>query len=38
MASIAVRWGYGQPEEWETARGVIDHPNALHDAIASLGL
>lgn len=38
MASIAVRWGYGQPDEWETARSVIDHPNALHDAIAALGL
>lgn len=36
MASIAVRWGYGQPEEWKTAHSVIDHPSALPDAVTTL--
>lgn len=31
MASIAVSWGYGAPQEWESARRVLDHPAALAD-------
>ncbi|MBT8416808.1 MAG: HAD hydrolase-like protein [Silicimonas sp.] len=33
MASIAVSWGYGQPDEWATANSVIDHPSMLADAL-----
>lgn len=38
MPSIAVRWGYGHPEEWETAAHVIDHASELPGAIAALDL
>jgi len=38
MASIAVRWGYGQPDEWSGARCVLDTPELLPDAVKSLGL
>lgn len=38
MASIAVRWGYGQPEEWQSARAVIDAPSQLAEAVEALGL
>lgn len=35
MASIAVTWGYGTPDEWEGAAAVIDRPAALSDAVAA---
>ena len=38
MASIAVSWGYGKPEEWEGARNRIDHPDELIGAVHSLDL
>ncbi len=38
MKSIAVRWGYGNPDEWAHADTVIDHPSELPGAIAMLGL
>lgn len=38
MASIAVRWGYGEPEEWQGSRSVIDRPDQLADAVRALGL
>lgn len=38
MKSIAVRWGYGNAEEWQAADAVIDHPSELAGCIASLGL
>ena len=34
--SIAVRWGYGTPDEWTTAATVIDHPTSLPAAIRQL--
>lgn len=34
MASVAVAWGYGAPDEWEGARGVLDHPGALADFLS----
>lgn len=36
MAAIAVRWGYGTPEEWDGAAAVIDAPFSLPDTIADL--
>lgn len=36
MASIAVRWGYGAPEEWEGAAAVIDAPVDLPGAAARI--
>lgn len=36
MASVAVRWGYGQPEEWAGAARVIDAPAALPGVVAEL--
>ena len=38
MSAIAVTWGYGQPDEWETANAQIDTPDALPQAIAALNL
>ncbi|NNE89478.1 MAG: HAD hydrolase-like protein [Silicimonas sp.] len=38
MPSIAVRWGYGHAEEWETAAHVIDDASQLPGAIAGLNL
>ena len=38
MVSIAVSWGYGQTEEWGTARSVIDLPSHLPGAIEALNL
>ncbi len=38
MKSIAVRWGYGNPEEWAHADVIISHPSELTGAIAMLGL
>lgn len=38
MASIAVRWGYGTPQEWETAAAILDDPHELPAAVAALGL
>ncbi len=38
MASIAVRWGYGQPEEWEGARAILDHPDDLAASVLDLSL
>lgn len=38
MASIAVRWGYGQPGEWDGARAVIDNPAQLFTAVRDLAL
>ena len=36
MPSIAVRWGYGGPEDWTTAAALIDHPSELPDTVARL--
>ena len=38
MPSIAVRWGYGHDEEWETAAEVISHAAELPGTIAGLNL
>lgn len=38
MSAIAVTWGYGQPDEWETANAQINTPDALLQAIAALNL
>ena len=38
MKCIAVRWGYGTPEEWAHADTIVSHPNELPGAIAILGL
>ena len=38
MPSIAVRWGYGHAEEWETAAQVIDGAADLPGAIKGLAL
>ena len=38
MPSIAVRWGYGHAEEWETAAQTIDAAADLPDAIKGLAL
>lgn len=38
MATVAVRWGYGTPADWEEASVIIDHPVELPGAIQSLGL
>lgn len=38
MKSVAVRWGYGEAEEWAGADTIIDHPGELAGAIAMLGL
>lgn len=36
MASIAVRWGYGTPEDWAGARAEIDHPRELAATVSRL--
>lgn len=33
MPAIAVRWGYGTPEDWEGAAALIDHPTDLPGAV-----
>ena len=38
MPSIAVRWGYGHAEEWETAAQIIDAANDLPGAVKALSL
>ncbi len=38
MKSIAVRWGYGNPDEWAHADAIISHPSELPGAIAMVGL
>ncbi|MDJ0640779.1 MAG: HAD hydrolase-like protein [Paracoccaceae bacterium] len=38
MPSVAVRWGYGAPEEWQAATIQIDHPMDLPGIISELGL
>ena len=36
MPSIAVRWGYGTPDDWTGAAAVIDAPGDLPSVIAGL--
>lgn len=36
MPSIAVRWGYGHPEEWESAAQIIDTASELPQAVKDL--
>ncbi|NNL18697.1 MAG: HAD hydrolase-like protein [Boseongicola sp.] len=36
MAAIAVRWGYGTPEDWSGAAAFIDHASELPAVAASL--
>ncbi len=36
MKCVAVRWGYGNEAEWHDAGAVIDRPDALQTAIATL--
>jgi phosphoglycolate phosphatase len=38
MPSIAVRWGYGNEEEWRHATTTVSHPEELPGAVAMLGL
>lgn len=38
MPSVAVRWGYGQPHEWEGAAAEIDAPGDLLATLRRLGL
>lgn len=38
MASLAVRWGYGHREEWESAVHVVDAAHELAGAIKGLAL
>lgn len=38
MTSIAVRWGYGHAEEWETAAEIVSHAAELPGTIAGLNL
>lgn len=38
MLSVAVRWGYGAPEEWVGAAAEIDAPKELPDLVRRLGL
>lgn len=36
MPSVAVKWGYGSPEEWADATHVIETPAHLHDTLRAL--
>jgi phosphoglycolate phosphatase len=36
MASVAVKWGYGTPEDWRDADHVIDRPHELLGAVDRL--
>ena len=38
MATIAVTWGYGSPEEWDGADAVVATPSEIPDAISALPL
>jgi len=38
MPSVAVRWGYGMPHEWQGAAAEIDTPEDLLDTLRRLGL
>jgi len=36
MPAIAVRWGYGTPEDWVGAATLIDHASQLPDAVSAI--
>lgn len=36
MPAIAVRWGYGSPEDWEGAAALIDHASELPTTVATI--
>jgi phosphoglycolate phosphatase len=36
MPAIAVRWGYGTPEDWHGAAVQLDHARELQDAVARI--
>ena len=36
MPSLAVRWGYGHEKEWQGARDILERPEDLPGAVASL--
>ena len=36
MPSVAVKWGYGQAEEWEAANHSIQTPEHLHEVVSGL--
>ncbi len=37
MRTLAVTWGYGEPDEWSGATGVVDHPRDIPAALVGLG-
>ena len=36
MSAIAVRWGYGTPDDWQGAAALIDHASQLPDTAAAI--
>lgn len=36
MPSVAVKWGYGDHDEWADANHTIDEPDGLHDVLKAL--